>query len=179
LPQGRELRINRAIRVPQLRVIDDAGEQLGVIATSEAMRLAAERGLDLVEVQPQAVPPVARLMDYGRFRYEQERRARETRKSARVQETKEIRFRPKIGHGDLVTKANRAIEFLDEGHKVKLTVQFRGREITHPEIGRRLIEEFLGMVSEHGTPERAPMLEGKLLSLIILPGQRPAGKLAA
>jgi translation initiation factor IF-3 len=175
--QTRDLRVNRQIRIAQVLVIDDEGTQLGVMPTAEAMRLAAEKGLDLVEVQPQVVPPVTRLMDYGRYRYEQERRAREARRSAPPSAVKEVKLRPKIGRGDLATKARRASEFLAEGHKVKLVVQFRGREITHPELGHRLIADFLTLVADVGASEREARLEGKFLSTIVAP-TRPAAKAA-
>ncbi len=155
------------IRVPQLRVVDEDGSQLGVMPTGEALRLAQERGYDLVEVAPMAVPPVARLLDYGHFKYEQARKEKEARRHQRSVEFKEIRLKPKIGKGDFDTKVRRAIEFLEDGDRVKVAVQFRGRELSHAYIGRDLLTRFGDLIKEHGTVERQPLLEGKSMSIVV------------
>jgi translation initiation factor IF-3 len=131
--------------------------------------MARERGLDLVEVAPNAVPPVCRLMDYGKFRYEQSRKEREARKNQHVIELKEVRIRPKIDDHDLETKGRRAAKFLDEGDKVKLTVLFRGRENAHPEIGRALLDQLVEQLRPHGTVEQMPRLEGKAMTVFLAP----------
>ena len=129
------------IRVREVRVIDDEGQQLGVLPTADALALAQERGLDLVEVAPTAVPPVCKILDYGQYKYEIQKRERETKKKQKSQTFKEIRFRVKIDTHDLQTKTRRASEFLDDGDRVKVTVQFRGRELNHPQLGRNLLEQ--------------------------------------
>src|SRR5918999_4379656 len=155
------------IRVPQVRVVDEEGNQMGVLATPEALRLAQERGYDLVEVAPMANPPVTRLLDYGQFKYEQARREKEARRHQRSVDFKEIRLRVKIGQGDFDTKVRRAIEFLEAGGRVKVAVQFRGRELTHAYLGRDLLTRFGEQVQEHGTVERQPILEGKSMSIVL------------
>jgi translation initiation factor IF-3 len=136
--------------------------------------MARERGLDLVEVAPNAVPPVCRLMDYGKFRYEQSRKEREARKNQHVIELKEVRIRPKIDDHDLETKGRRAAKFLDEGDKVKLTVLFRGRENAHPEIGRALLDQLVEQLRPHGTVEQMPRLEGKAMTVFLAPIKQKA-----
>ncbi len=161
------------IRVPQLRVVDEDGTQLGVMPTLEAFRLAQERGYDLVEVAPMALPPVARLLDYGQYKYEQTRREKEARRHQRSVEFKEIRLRPKIGIGDFETKVRRAIQFLEDGDRVKVSCQFRGRELSHAFIGRDLLVKFGDLIKEHGTVERMPLLEGKSMSIVIASSHKP------
>jgi translation initiation factor IF-3 len=166
------------IRIPQVRVVDEEGNQLGVMATPDALGLAQERGLDLVEVAPMSSPPVTRLLDYGQYKYEQARKDKEARKHQRSVEFKEVRLRVKIGKGDFDTKVRRAIGFLEEGDRVKVTVQFRGREVTHAYIGRDLLSRFAERVEDHGTVDRSPMLEGRSMSMVVTsthkPGERPA-----
>jgi len=161
------------IRVPHVRVVDEEGNQMGVLPTQEALRLAQERGYDLVEVAPMASPPVTRLLDYGQFKYEQARREKEARRHQRSVEFKEIRLKVKIGKGDFDTKARRAIEFLEEGDRVKVTVQFRGREVSHAYLGRDLLIRFSEQVGEHGAVERQPLLEGKQMSLVMTSTHKP------
>src|SRR4051794_22245637 len=161
------------IRVPQVRVVDEEGNQAGVMATQDALRLAQERGYDLVEVAPMASPPVTRLLDYGQFKYEQARREKEARRHQRSVEFKEIRLKVKIGKGDFDTKARRAVQFLEDGDRVKVTVQFRGRELSHAYLGRDLLMRFADQVGEHGTVERQPLLEGKQMSLVITSNHKP------
>jgi translation initiation factor IF-3 len=167
------------IRVPQVRVVDDEGSQLGVMATGEALRLAQERGFDLVEVAPMASPPVVRLLDYGQFKYEQTRREKEARRHQRSVEFKEIRLRPKIGQGDFDTKVRRAIQFLEAGGRIKVAVQFRGRELTHAYIGRDLLTRFADLIKDHGAVERQPILEGKSMSIVVASSHRPGHTAAA
>ena len=161
------------IRVPQVRVVDEEGNQMGVLATPEALRLAQERGYDLVEVAPMAVPPVTRLLDYGQFKYEQARREKEARRHQRSVDFKEIRIKVKIGKGDFDTKVRRAIQFLEEGDRVKVTVQFRGREVSHAYLGRDLLIRFAEQVGEHAQLERQPLLEGKQMSIVMASTHKP------
>jgi translation initiation factor IF-3 len=161
------------IRVPQVRVVDEEGNQMGVMSTPDALRLAQDRGYDLVEVAPMAAPPVCRLLDYGQFKYEQARREKEARKHQRSVDFKEIRLKIKIGKGDFDTKVRRSIEFLEEGDRVKVTVQFRGREVSHAYLGRDLLLRFAEQVGENGTVERQPLLEGKQMSLVITSNHKP------
>ena len=161
------------IRVPHVRVVDEEGNQMGVLSILEALRLAQERGYDLVEVAPMASPPVTRLLDYGQFKYEQARREKEARRHQRSVDFKEIRLKVKIGKGDFDTKVRRAIEFLEEGDRVKVTVQFRGREVSHAYLGRDLLVRFAEQVGEHGSVERQPLLEGRQMSLVMTSTHKP------
>lgn len=161
----------------EVRVIDDEGNQLGIFATHEALNLAFERGLDLVEVAPNAIPPVCRLLDYGKFQYERQKKEREARRAQKIIEIKEIRLRPRTGEHDLDTKVRHALSFLDEGSKVKVTVRFRGREITHPEIARDQLTEFVTKVGTAAIVEAQPSMEGRNLFLLLSPN--PAIKKAA
>src|SRR3989337_3005895 len=155
------------IRFSQVRVDDEEGNQLGVMPTPRALQLAQERGYDLVEVAPMASPPVTRLLDYGQVKYEQARKEKEARRHQRSVEFKEVRLRVKIGKGDFDTKVRRAIEFLEEGDRVKVTVQFRGREVSHAYLGRDLLIRFSEQVGEHAQVERQPLLEGQPMSLVM------------
>jgi translation initiation factor IF-3 len=161
------------IRVPQVRVVDEDGAQLGVMPTGEALRLAQDRGYDLVEVAPTASPPVVKLLDFGQYKYELAKREKEAKRRSRSVEFKEIRLKPKIGTGDFDTKVNRAIQFLEDGDRIKVTVQFRGRELTHPEIGRNLLAKFTDRVKDHGVLERAPLLEGRAMHSVIASSHKP------
>jgi translation initiation factor IF-3 len=161
------------IRVPHVRVVDEAGSQLGVMPTHQALHVAQERGFDLVEVAPNAAPPVVKFLDYGQFKYEQARKEKEARRHQRSVEFKEIRLKPKIGKGDFDTKVRRAIEFLEDGDRVKVTVQFRGREVSHAYIGRDLLLRFGELIKEHGAVERQPLLEGKSMSMTIASTHKP------
>lgn len=167
------------IRIPQVRVIDEEGNQLGVMLTLDALRLAQERGYDLVEVAPTASPPVTRLLDYGQYKYELAKREKEAKRKSRSVEFKEIRLKPKIGQGDFDTKVRRAIEFLEEGDRIKVAVQFRGRELTHPHLGRELLNKFADLVKDHGAVERAPLLEGKSMHITIASTHKPHQREAA
>lgn len=170
---SKDLRINEMIRVPQVRVVDEEGTQMGVLPTHEALRVAQDRGFDLVEVAPLAAPPVARFLDYGQFKYEQARRDKEARRHQRSVEFKEVRLSPKIGSGDLDTKVRRAIQFLEAGDRIKVSCRFRGRELTHAYLGRDLLMRFADQVKDHGTVERQPLLEGKSMSIVITSLHKP------
>jgi len=164
-----QTRVNERIRIREVRLIDEEGNQVGVIPTRDALEMARQRGLDLVEVAPNAMPPVCRLMDYGKFRYEQSRKERESRKHQHVVELKEVRIRPKIDDHDLETKGRNAAKFLDHGDKVKLSVLFRGREMAHPDIGKGLLDQLIEQLRSHGTVEQAPRLEGRTMTAILNP----------
>jgi translation initiation factor IF-3 len=170
---SRDLRINQMIRVPQVRVLDEDGSQLGVMPTQQAMAMAQERGLDLVEVAPTAAPPVVKFLDFGQYKYELTKREKEAKRKQRSVEFKEVRLTPKIGIGDFETKVHRAIEFLEDGDRIKVTVRFRGRELTHPEIGRNLLAKFGDAVKDHGTVDRMPALEGKSMFMTLASVHKP------
>jgi translation initiation factor IF-3 len=165
----RDLRVNERIRVREVRLIDDNGDQLGVRPTAEALQMARERGVDLVEVAPMATPPVCRLMDYGRFKYEQTKKEREARKNSTKVELKEVRLRPKTDDHDIAFKTRNVQRFLEEGDKVKVTLLFRGREMAHPQIGRTILEGVAEHVRTLGQVERMPLMEGRTMTMIISP----------
>lgn len=164
-----QTRVNERIRIREVRLIDDEGNQIGVIPTREALDMARERGLDLVEVAPNASPPVCRLMDYGKFRYEQSRKERDSKKNQHVIKLKEVRVEPKIGEHDLTTKGRQAARFLESGDKVKLTVLFRGRSITHPELGKDLLERLADQLKDVGVIEQQPRMEGRTMTMHMAP----------
>ena len=161
------------IRIPQVRVVDEEGAQLGVMATPEALAMAQERGLDLVEVAPMAAPPVVKFLDFGQYKYELTKRDKEAKRKQRSVTFKEVRLKPKIGIGDFDTKVRRAIQFLEEGDRIKVAVQFRGRELTHPEIGRSLLTKFSEQIKDHGVVERSPLLEGKSMHITVASTHKP------
>jgi translation initiation factor IF-3 len=167
------LRINQMIRIPQVRVVDEEGAQLGVMPTPRALAMAQERGYDLVEVAPMAQPPVARFLDFGQYKYELTKREKEAKRKQRSVTFKEVRLKPKIGTGDFDTKVRRAIEFLEDGDRIKVAVQFRGRELTHPEIGRALLDRFTDRIKDHGAVERSPLLEGKSMHITVASTHKP------
>jgi translation initiation factor IF-3 len=161
------------IRIPQVRVVDEEGAQLGVMPTPKALEMAQERGYDLVEVAPMAQPPVVKFLDFGQYKYELTKREKEAKRKQRSVTFKEVRLSPKIGVGDFQTKVNRATEFLEDGDRIKVTVRFRGRELTHPEIGRNLIARFVDRVKDHGVAERTPLLEGKSMHITMASTHKP------
>ena len=161
--------MNERIRVPQVRVIADDGEQAGVLPIRDALALAQSRGLDLVEVSPTARPPVCRIMDYGKFKYEQNRRARKARKKQHVMHLKEIKMRPKIDGHDYDFKMEHARQFLTARDKVKFTITFRGREMAHPEHGHKLIQRVIAELAELATVETPPRSEGRMLTMVMMP----------
>jgi translation initiation factor IF-3 len=163
------------IRIPQVRVIDDEGNQLGIMPTPRALEMAQEKGLDLVEVAPMASPPVTRFLDFGQYKYELTKKEKEAKRRQRSVTFKEVRLSPKIGIGDFETKVHRAIEFLEDGDRIKVTVRFRGRELTHPELGRNLIAKFTDQVKDHGIAERTPILEGKSMFITMASTHKPKG----
>ena len=169
---SRDLRVNEMIRIPQVRVIDDEGNQLGVMPTPQALEMAQEKGLDLVEVAPMAAPPVARFLDFGQYKYELTKREKEAKRRQRIG-FKEVRLSPKIGVGDFETKVHRAVEFLEDGDRIKVTVRFRGRELSHPELGRHLLERFSKQVEEHAVVERQAVLEGKSMFIVLASTHKP------
>ncbi|MEW5991411.1 MAG: translation initiation factor IF-3 [Chloroflexota bacterium] len=173
---SRDLRVNQMIRIPQVRVIDDEGNQLGIMPTPRALEMAQERGLDLVEVAPMASPPVTRFLDFGQYKYELTKREKEAKRRQRSVTFKEVRLSPKIGIGDFETKVHRAIEFLEDGDRIKVTVRFRGRELTHPELGRNLLARFTDQVKDHGIAERTPVLEGKSMFITMASTHKPKGQ---
>jgi translation initiation factor IF-3 len=167
-------RVNRRIRIPQVRVIDDDGTQIGVISTSEALAMAEERGLDLVEVSPKARPPVCKIMDYGKYMYQLNKRAKEAKKHQHVTVVKEIKMRPKIEPHDYEFKLRHAREFLGAGDKVKCTVTFRGRELAHKELGRRLMEKAAEDLNDVASVEVPIRSEGRSMIMVLAP--RPVTK---
>ena len=167
-----ELRINGYIRAPEVRLVAPDGSQIGVKKLSEALWLADQLGLDLVEVAPDAKPPVCRLMDYGKFKYEQSIRDREARKHQKRTVIKELRMAPRIEDHDFDINLRKALDFLDEGDKVKVTVRFRGREQERPEFGRRLLDRLAAGVGENGIVEQTPQQEGRLMTMVIAPSRR-------
>ena len=163
------LRINEEIRIREVRVTSASGEQLGIMPTREAMRLAEEQHLDLVEVAPKAKPPVCRIMDYGKYLYEQQNREKEARKRQRIIDVKEVKLRIRIEDHDFDVKTKNAIRFLQGGDKVKVTIMFRGREMTHPELGEQLLNRMADQLQEIATVERKPKLEGRNMIMIVAP----------
>ncbi len=152
-----------------MRLVDDAGGQLGIVPFLQALQMARERMVDLVEVAPQAVPPVCRLMDYGKFKYEQAKKEKEARKHQKNVVLREVRMKPKIDEHDIDFKTRIAAKLLQEGDKVKVTVMFRGREVTHPQIGRDLLDRVALKLKDIGTVERNPSMEGRFMSIIVAP----------
>lgn len=169
----KELLINEDIRDKEVRVVGADGTQLGIMPTREALALAIDANLDLVKIAPQAAPPVCRIMDYGKYRFEQAKREKEARKNQRIVEIKEIRLSLNIDVGDLNTKVKQATKFLGEGNKLKVSIRFRGREMAHPELGHEVMNRFAGMISEYGTVEKPPKLEGRHM-LMFVAAKQPA-----
>ena len=152
-----------------MRLIQDDGEQIGIVSIDEARERATERGMDLVEVAADARPPVVKMMDYGKYRYEEQRAQREARKKQHTIKVKEVKFRPGIEDHDYQFKVGHARRFLDEGNKVKLTMMFRGRQVTHPEIGLQVLSRVLEDLEEFGQAESQPNMEGRIMSMVIAP----------
>ena len=167
----KEYRVNEHIRAREVRLVGQEG-MIGVVPMRDALNMARERGLDLVEVSPNADPPVCRLMDYGKFLYEKAKRERKARKAQKTVDVKEIRLRPKTGEHDVDFKLRDATRFLQQGYKVKVRIQFRGREITYPELGRELLEQFAQRLSEVSEIESPPRLEGRSMLMILNPSSR-------
>jgi translation initiation factor IF-3 len=166
------LRFNNRIRAREIRLIDEQGAQVGIVALRDAIQMAEERGFDLVEVAPNAVPPVCRIMDYGKFRYEQSKKEREARKHQKQVELKEVRLKPKTDDHDIDVKAKQARKFLLGGDKVKFTLRFRGREIFHPDIGLKMLEGMAEDLRDISVVEQRPLMEGRVLSLLLAPNAK-------
>ncbi|MGS0687202.1 translation initiation factor IF-3 [Nakamurella sp. GG22] len=169
-----EPRINDRIRVPEVRLVGAEGEQIGIVAIGEALRLAQDADLDLVEVAPDARPPVCKLMDYGKFKYESAQKAREARRNQVLTVIKEMKLRPKIDAHDYETKKGHVVRFLNAGDKVKVTIMFRGREQSRPELGFRLLQRLSADVAELGFVESAPKQDGRNMIMVLAPHKKPS-----
>lgn len=176
MADNRNLRINEQIRVREIRLIDDQGEQKGVVSTAEALNMARDLGLDLVEIAPQSNPPVCKILDYGKYKFEQEKKLKDNRKNQKIIKIKEIRMQPKIDDHDLDFKSRHVRQFLAEGNKVKVTVRFRGRELAHTEIGEDVLKNVLSRVEGYYVMEKAPSMEGRFMSMILNPKTGSAKK---
>ena len=174
----KETQINEEIRDREVRVIDSDGTQLGVMPIAEAMRLADEKNTDLVKIAPQAKPPVCKIMDYGKYRFEQAKREKEAKKNQRVMEVKEIRMSPSIGENDLQTKLKAALKFLADGDRVKVSIRFRGREMAHTNLGEQILRDFADKCSELANLDKQPKLEGRNMSMFLSPKSAQAVKKA-
>lgn len=166
---GKELLINDEIKASEVRVIGNDGSQLGVMSSKDAKKIAYERDLDLVEIAPQGNPPVCKIMDYGKYKFEQAKREKEARKNQKIVDTKEVRFSPSIDDHDFQTKFNSAVKFLKSGDKVKVSVRFRGREMQHTSIGQQLLTKFSEQIKEYGVVDRPPKMEGRSMVMFISP----------
>ena len=170
--------INEEIIDKEIRVISDEGEQLGIMSAEEALTIAEEKELDLVKISPMAKPPVCKIMDYGKFRFEQAKREKEAKKNQRVMEVKEIRMSPSIGDNDLGTKLKAALKFLADGDRVKVSIRFRGREMAHTNIGEQILRDFAEKCSELANLDKQPKLEGRNMSMFLSPKSAAAVKKA-
>jgi translation initiation factor IF-3 len=174
-----QIRVNHRIRVPEVRVIDANGEMLGVLATHDALRRAQEQGLDLVEVNPKAEPPVCKILDFGKYKYEEKKKAGEAKRKQTVVEIKEIKLRPKTDDHDIAFKVKAARRFLEAGHKVKFTVRFRGREITHPEKAQEQLNLLIQGIEELANVETRAMMEARAMTVLVAPKPTIMQKVAA
>jgi translation initiation factor IF-3 len=174
----RETRVNERIRAREVRLIDENGESIGVMPSQRALDIARDRNLDLVEVSPNANPPVCRLMDYGRFKYEQAKKENEARKNQKTITLKDIRLSPRTDEHDIDVKTRKILEFLADGDRVRVSVKFRGAEMRHPDIGRKLLDGIAEVLKGIGVIERSPVMEGKMMSMIVsrAPGWEPPKK---
>ncbi len=163
------MQINEEIRDKEVRLVNADGSQMGIVSGRDALAAAAEKGLDLVKIAPQAVPPVCKIMDYGKYKFELSKKEKETRKNQKIVNIKEIQLSPSIDKNDFNTKCNHAMRFLKSGDKVKVTVRFRGREVSHSKIGEVLLERFAETVKELGTVERPAKLEGRNMTMFLAP----------
>nr|WP_330390947.1 translation initiation factor IF-3 [Tindallia magadiensis] len=161
--------MNEEIREKEVRLIDSEGEQMGIVSTKEAQKMADDKSLDLVKVAPQAKPPVCRIMDYGKYKYEQAKKEKEAKKNQKVINIKEIRLSPNIEEHDMQVKANQAIKFIKNGDKVKVTLRFRGRQLSNIGLGRKVMDEFKEMMAEHTVVEKAAKMEGRQLIMFLVP----------
>jgi len=175
-PERDTTRINERIRVPEVRLIDEKGEQIGVMKTDQALDYARERDLDLVEIAPEARPPVTRVLDYSKYKYEQEQKKKAARKHQQQVTVREMKLRPKIATHDYETKKGHIVRFLKHGQKVKVTIMFRGREMAHPERGEALLRKVADEVAEFGTIEQHPNQEGRNMTMVMAPVKAPPRK---
>ncbi|HOI65792.1 MAG TPA: translation initiation factor IF-3 [Thiomonas arsenitoxydans] len=171
-PEKRAHRLNREITLPELRLVGPEGEALGVVSLTEALRLAEQHDVDLVEIAPTASPPVCRLMDYGKFKYEEQKKNHEARSKQKQIQIKEVKFRPATDDGDYQIKLRNLRRFLEEGDKGKVSLRFRGREITHQDIGMRVLERVKADVEDVGQVEQMPKLEGRQMIMVISPKKK-------
>jgi len=170
-PISKDMRINEEIRGKEVRLISSEQEQLGIVPVRDALRMAQEQELDLVEIAPNAKPPVCRIMDFGKYKYEQSKREKEARKKQKIISVKEVKVRPNIEDHDLEVKTKNALKFLTEGDKVKVTLMFRGREMAHAELGKKLLKRVADATEEVATVERQPKVEGRNMIMILAPKQ--------
>ena len=170
----KDLRINEQIRVREVRLIRDEGEQQGIMSTQAALEIARNAGLDLVEVAPQAAPPVVKLLDYGKFKFENEKKVRDSKKKQKLLKLKEIRMQPKIDDHDMDFKSKHVKEFLAEGNKVKVTIRFRGRELAHTELGFGVMNDMLSRIEGEYVMDKQPAMEGRNMSMILSPKAKKA-----
>lgn len=168
---SKEMRMNEEIRVKEVRLLSPEGEQLGIVPIKDALSMAREKELDLVEISPNAKPPVCRIMDIGKFKYEQAKRDKEARKKQKVISVKEVKIRPNIEEHDLTVKTKNAMKFLKDGDKVKVTLMFRGREMAHAELGKQLLAKMADLTKEVAAVERHPKVEGRNMIMILAPKQ--------
>ena len=169
-------RVNERIRVETVRLIDNEGNQRGVVSSREALALARSLDLDLVEIAPTAQPPVCRIMDYGKFKFDEAQKAKESRRKTQHVGVKEMKYRPKIGPGDFDTKTRSVEKFLNEGHKVKITIMFRGRESAHPELGKKILDRIVEKLVDIAKVESAPKLDGRNMIMVLGPDKKPKPK---
>ncbi|MCL2294730.1 MAG: translation initiation factor IF-3 [Spirochaetes bacterium] len=167
--KDKDLRVNEAIRVKEVRLLGEDGEQLGVFPIAEALAKAREAGLDLIEVAPQAAPPVCRILNFGKFRFDQEKKLKETRKKQKLIKVKEVRMQPLIETHDLQFKTKHVKEFLDEGNKVKVTIRFKGRQLAHTEFGKDVLTKMLDLLDGDYILDKPPMMEGRFMSMTLNP----------
>ncbi len=172
----KDLRINEQIRVREVRLIDEEGNQKGILPTIEALRMARDLGIDLVEVAPQANPPVCKILDYGKYKFELEKKSKDSRKKQKLLKIKEIRMQPKIDDHDLEFKSKHVREFLQEGNKVKVTIRFRGRELAHTELGLDVLNDVLKRLEGEYVMEKPAMMEGRFMSMIVGPKTKKAAE---
>ncbi len=172
------MKVNREIRAPKVRLIDHTGKQVGIVSTREAMSMAEEQGLDLVEVVPNASPPVCKVINYGKFRYDQTKKDKENKKAQHQVKLKEIKFKPNIDQHDFTFKVNHARQFLEKGFKVKFTCMYRGREMAHQDVGHKLFERVCEELEEIAQVEGPKKMMGRILSMVLAPGAKKKGALS-
>jgi translation initiation factor IF-3 len=178
-PVDNEVRINDRIRAREVRLVDPDGRQLGIKPLPEALHIARELDLDLVEVAPMANPPVCKILDYGKWKYEAAQRDKESRRKTTNVQINEMKYRPKIGGGDFDTKTRKVAHFLDQGHKVKITIMFRGREMAHPDLGKKILDRIAEQLTPGAKVEAAPKLDGRNMVMVLAPDKRARGSAAA